>query len=505
MKKFAIYWPGEYVNRPNELALPQIKKATENMQKSLNKIGMNSYIVSSDVLDRSYKARDFLSHISDPLIGIHTHWVWSTNSIYGVALRENPLLLSSNFSPTWPGLVGLLNTSAGLTYMGKKHSRIWTSAKDWTNDDLFMSELETWCHTGAIPRASHEVNHMETPDKIGQKIQNLIDEIKQKPIIMAMLGDTSQGMINSYFGPKLLYKHGFIEEKIDQSWIIDWGKHVSDERIEAAFHFVKEKGVCFHWGEGEGDDFSPQSTKEQLRDYLAVLDILKEFHADCLGWQFQIGLLNLRPPSDFAEGLLNSTCRPESNGDTIVCATEADQGSVISAELLKRCLQAKGLHPAVFMHDMRWCGKWDNRDIWMLCNSGNCGAYAFNHDPNSLKNTHSYRQVKRKFPIAGGTMAGIGLPGEITWARIWIKNNELIMDIGKGEVVDLPANIRDEWWNNATPVWPFLPADLGVSKETIMSHYMSNHISVCYGDVFDEILALSHGLGFKVRVFKKIK
>jgi hypothetical protein len=36
-----------------------------------------------------------------------------------------------------------------------------------------------------------------------------------------------------------------------------------------------------------------------------------------------------------------------------------------------------------------------------------------------------------------------------------------------------------------------------------MGHYLSNHIAVAYGDVFGEMVALSHALGFKVRVLGK--
>ena len=172
----------------------------------------------------------------------------------------------------------------------------------------------------------------------------------------------------------------------------------------------RDKGVTFHWGEGDATDFTEDSTREQLRDYLVVLDLIDEFGADCIGWQFQIGLLNQRPPSDFAEGLLNSACRPESTGETIPCATEADQGNALPAELMKRLLKEKGLHHAVFMHDMRWAGEYEGRTVWMLCNSGSGGAYAYNQDPDSLQGVHSYRQIRRKFPIAGGTFSGYGRP-----------------------------------------------------------------------------------------------
>ena len=45
-----------------------------------------------------------------------------------------------------------------------------------------------------------------------------------------------------------------------------------------------------------------------------------------------------------------------------------------------------------------------------------------------------------------------------------------------------------------------MAADLGCSKETIMAHYMSNHIAVAYGDIFGEMVALSQSLGMTVRI-----
>ncbi len=223
-----------------------------------------------------------------------------------------------------------------------------------------------------------------------------------------MLGDTSMGMINGYFGPRLLNRHGFTEHKVDQAWIIDRGRRIADARIDDALRFVKDKGLTFHWGEAGNADFDEHATREQLRDYLAVLDLVKEFKADCLGWQYQLGLIPLRPPSDLAEGLFNSICRPESNGDTIACATEADQGNVIPMELLKRLLKQKGLHQAVMFHDVRWGARPRGLPLPLGAPqpSGSCGAYAFNHDPDTLRGAHSYRQPALYFPTPGGTFAG---------------------------------------------------------------------------------------------------
>ena len=77
------------------------------------------------------------------------------------------------------------------------------------------------------------------------------------------------------------------------------------------------------------------------------------------------------------------------------------------------------------------------------------------------------------------------------------------MDIGRGEVVKLPPATRDMWWEGTTRQWPFMAADLGISQQTLMAHYLSNHMAVAYGDIFEEMVALSQELGFRVRIMQK--
>jgi L-fucose isomerase-like protein len=364
-----------------------------------------------------------------------------------------------------------------------------------------MDRLDEWCSSGKI-RYSEEELHYSAPVTPEQQAlaAEVVSEIRRKRVLALMLGDTSMGMINGYFGPRLLAQHGFAEHKVDQAWLPVRVRDIKPERIDAAFKFVQEKGVQFHWREKGAEDFTEESTRAQLAMYLAALDLLAEFKADCLGWQYQLGLLPVLPPSDFCEGLLNSTCRPESNGDLVITSTEADQGNLIPMEIMKRLLLKKKLHQAVMFHDVRWGGEHKSRWLWVLLNSGSCGAYAFNHDPETLKGVHSYRQQAGYFPIPGGTFAGESLPGKMTWARCYIKNNELWMDIGRGEVIKLPPKTRDAWWEGTTRQWPFMAADLSCSMETVMAHYMSNHIAVAYGDIFGEMVAASLMLGFKIRI-----
>jgi L-fucose isomerase-like protein len=502
-KKVALFWPGDARAKPNELALPSIEEATQQMERALKKLGRDPYRVPG-FLSKPHEAIEKLGPIQDPMVGVCVHWFYGPHTTDGVMGKDNPLLLASNFSGRWPGLVGLLNTGACLESLGRRFSRAWTAAPDWTADPLFMERLDEWCSSGSIRYGEEEISRHATVTKPAAAIAaKVAGDLRKRRALILMLGDTSMGMINGYFGPRLLHHHGFTEHKVDQAWIIDRGRHIDDKRIEAAFAFVKEKGMTFHWREGAASDFGEAATKEQLRDYLVAKDLLEEFHADCLGWQYQLGLIPLRPPSDLAEGLLNSACRPETDGHPIACATEADQGNVVPMELMKRVLREKGLHEAVMFHDVRW-GAPDpsnpSRFLWVLLNSGSCGAYAMNHDPGSLTNVHSYRQPSLYFPTPGGTFAGESLPGEMTWARTYIRDGVLWMDLGRGDVVKLPPATRDEWWEGTTREWPFMAADMRMSRDTLMAHYLSNHVAVAYGDIFEEMFALSLELGFKVRV-----
>jgi L-fucose isomerase-like protein len=504
MKKVAIFLPGDYRPKPNEWATPQATEATNQLVAALKKLGRKPYVIKG-FIRKPDEAISKLGPIDDPMVGVFVHWTYAPHTCEGVVGKDNPLLLASNFSGTWPGLVALLNTSASLWSINRPHSRVWTDAKDWTKDKTFMARLDEWCSTGQIRYREDELHSAAPVSDSAVKIaQSVVDDIKKRRVLALMLGDTSMGMINGYFGPRLLAKHGFAEHKIDQAWLPVRMKEVKDKRVEDAFQFVLDKGVQFHWREKDAEDFTEESTKTQLREYLAVLDLIGEFKADCLGWQYQLGLIPVLPPSDFCEGLFNSVCRPESNGDLIITATEADQGNLVPMEIMKRLCLKKGLHQAVMFHDVRWGGYYQplNKFLWVLLNSGSCGAYAFNHDPDTLRGVHSFRQPAGYFPIPGGTFAGESLPGEVTWARAYIKNDAAWMDIGTGTVHQLPQKDLRYFWDNTTPQWPIMMADLHCSQETVMAHYMSNHIAVSYGDIFGEMVAASQMLGFKVRIMR---
>ncbi|MDF3070445.1 MAG: putative sugar isomerase, partial [Polyangiaceae bacterium] len=293
--KVAVYWPGDARDIPNQLARPNMEEATAQVIAALKKLGREPYLVEG-FLSKPHHAIEKLGPIQDPTVGVFAHWVYSPHTTDGVVGKDNPLLLASNFSGKWPGLVGLLNTGASLASLNRGFSRAWTDAPDWTQDEVFMERLREWCTTGKIAYETKAIRYSAPLAAAAVEMaREVADEIKARRILVLMLGDTSMGMINGYFGPRLLNRHGFTEHKVDQAWIIDRGRRIEEKRIDDALAFVKSKGLTFHWKEGDAQDFDESASREQLRDYLAVLDMVSEFKADCIGWQYQLGLIPLRP------------------------------------------------------------------------------------------------------------------------------------------------------------------------------------------------------------------
>ncbi len=290
-EKIALFWPGDARHKPNELALPEVTEATVQLERALAKLGRATYRVEG-FLAKPHEAIEKLGPIDDPMIGVCAHWFYAPHTTDGVVGKENPLLLASNFSGRWPGLVGLLNTGASLEMLNRRFARAWTSSPDFSADADFMDRLDAWCRTGRIAYAEDEISyHAPIARAASELAKRVADGIRRRRILILMLGDTSMGMINGYFGPRLLNLHGFTEHKVDQAWIIDRGRRIEDKRIDDAWSFVKDRGVTFHHGERGAADFDENATREQLRDYLVVLDLVNEFKADAIGWQYQLGMI----------------------------------------------------------------------------------------------------------------------------------------------------------------------------------------------------------------------
>jgi L-fucose isomerase-like protein len=110
------------------------------------------------------------------------------------------------------------------------------------------------------------------------------------------------------------------------------------------------------------------------------------------------------------------------------------------------------------------------------------------------------------FPNGGSTLRGISRPGEIVWSRIYVEDDQLAMDVGRGAAIALPAEETQRRWDATTPQWPIMHAVLyGVSRDQLMAQHKSNHVQVVYSNdaaAADRTLAvkaaMAHALGLRV-------
>ena len=206
-QRIALFWPGDGRDLPNELALPSVAEATRQMDAALRKLGKEPYLVDG-FLTKPHHAIERLGPVHDPMVGICVHWFYGPHTTEGVVGKTNPLLLASNFSGQWPGLVGLLNTGACLESLGRPFSRVWTDVPDWTKDEVFMARLEEWCRTGRIAYPEDDIAYSAPVSQAAAALAGEVArQFHERRALILMLGDTSMGMINGYFGPRLLNRH----------------------------------------------------------------------------------------------------------------------------------------------------------------------------------------------------------------------------------------------------------------------------------------------------------
>src|SRR6478735_9718474 len=189
--KIAMFWPGDARDVPNQLAMPSIKEATTQLERALKKLGREPYLVDG-ILSKPHHAIEKLGPVQDPMIGVCVHWLYAPHTCDGVVGKDNPLLLASNFSGRWPGLVGLLNTGASLESLGRPFSRAWTDAPDFSSDETFMAQLDEWCTTGAIRYGTQEIRyHAPISPAASALALEVAREIRERRVLILMLGDTS--------------------------------------------------------------------------------------------------------------------------------------------------------------------------------------------------------------------------------------------------------------------------------------------------------------------------
>jgi len=453
-----------------------------------------------------------------PLIVAEAVWQYSHHVLAGLTTHRGPILTVANWSGQWPGLVGMLNLNGSLTKAGVKYSTLWS--EDFT-DTFFRSKLRQWLKSGTV---THDLSHVRSLDKVrisgrAAKLgQQLGAELRSQKAIMGVFDEGCMGMFNAIIPDQALHACGVFKERLSQSALYHETMQTSKKDADAVLQWLEKKGMKFHLGPKHATDLTREQVRLQCKMYTAALRLADDFGCDAIGIQYQQGLKDLLPASDLVEGTLNNSDRPPVRsrdgkrelykGGPLVHFNEVDECAGLDGLMTCRVHRALGQPVESTLHDVRWGAPYGDDYVWVLLISG---AAPPAHFIRGWKGAEGFRQPAMYFPNGGSTLRGVSKPGEIVWSRIYVENESLHMDIGRGGVVQLPKAETERRWQGTTPQWPIMHGvTYGVSRDQLMAKHKANHIQVAYArdaKSADECLfakaAFARALGMQVNVCGK--
>ncbi len=444
---------------------------------------------------------------ASPVVVVVSSWAWAHHVAGGLKRHEGPILVMGNFDGTWPGLVALLNHSATFDRMGIRHSRIWTDS--FSKDADFLRRLKEWTTSATITYPRDHVSTLE-PGAIPAEARRLGDEIARDILrrkrILGQFDPGCMGMLNAVMSPDKLAGIAMPVEYLSQSDLLAEMSLVKPDDARRVYEWLVGRGVSFDWGKRPAC-LTESQVLEQMKMYIAAGRIHARYGLSAIGIPYQYGLVRSTVASDLPEGMLNNRDRPEiydeegnapvQPGEPIIHFNEGDIGSAVPQVLMNEILRRKSLPPETTLHDVRWGGSVHGEFIWCLEISGGAppehlGGWA---------RTTVHRQPEMYFPRGGGTCSGVSKPGPITWARFYESFGEIGMDIGTGDVVELPSDELNKRRESTTKEWPIANVRLpGYGRDELMATHMSNHMTICYGSIAAELAGASSSLGIPVRV-----
>jgi L-fucose isomerase-like protein len=429
-----------------------------------------------------------------PLIVAEAVWQYSSHVLAGLSKHRGPILTLGNWSGQWPGLVGLLNLNGSLTKAGVRYSTIWSES---FTDPFATDAIGEWLRTGTI---WHDVSHARplTATSFGADFATDHDRgstlgltLQRDQAILGVFDEGCMGMYNAIIPDHLLNPLGLFKERLSQSALYAAMQQVPSARSQAHYQWLRKQGMRFALGTDEATELTEHQVLEGLAMYDAAVQLAASFGCAAIGIQYQQGLKDTCVASDLAEGLLNNPDRPPVIGPdgkelfpgrAVPHFNEVDECAGVDALLTDRVWHDFGLDPSNTLHDVRWGAPVKDHGVdefvWVFEISGAAPA---SHFIGGYTGATGERQPAMYFPRGGSTLKGVSRPGEIVWSRIYVADDALHMDIGRGGVVRLSDAETNRRWAATTPQWPIMHAVLyGVSRDQLMAKHQANHIQVAY-------------------------
>jgi len=513
--EYAIIAVGDLRNSANVTCWSEQKAFEESIKEIFQKAGKSEKLKRAHgLINTSQGVHGFLSSAKlgdEAFVHIHPKativipsavWAYSHHVLEGLRNHEGNILLLSNDSGTYPGMVFLLQLRASLSKLGKKYSI------GWGND--LTDQLNEYFRTEDIKHDTSHVRDLGDLTEYRDKYSADMDRgktaalyVKKKGFRMGVFDEYCMGMFAAVIEDSLL-PPGVTKERLSQSALYAKMLTVPQSTIERHREWLKKQKMRFAGVNGgmatlvsQGTDEIQHLTERQIQEQLAMYDaaaqIGDEFGCMAVGIQYQQGLKDICAASDLAEGLLNATKRPPVFspdgrelyiGRPVICFNEADECCGLDSMMTYLVWTDLGMLPDTSLHDVRWVkpyrgnGIKNEIDVWIWEISGsvpatwNIGEYA---------GSIGERQPAMYFRLGGSTLKGVSKPGEIVWSRIYTKEKKLHMDIGRGGIVQLPPEETQQRWKETTEQWPISSAvTYGVTKNQFIAQHHSNHVNMAY-------------------------
>jgi len=439
-------------------------------------------------------------------------WQYSHHVLPGLRSHRGPILTLANWSGQWPGLVGLLNLNGCLRKAGVPYSTLWS--QDFT-DPFFQQGIRQWLRQGTITHDASHVRDLDVsalPAEEAELGRALARQLKGQKAILGVFDEGCMGMYNAIIDDELLNPLGVFKERLSQSALVAAMRGVADEEAQTVRTWLDRRGMRFVTGPNPDTGLTDAQILEQCKMYIAAVRIAHDFGCDVIGIQYQQGLKDMAPASDLAEGLLNNPDRPpvfDRAGNELFAGralphfNEVDECAGVDALVTNRVWSAMGLDPSTTLHDVRWGEhyKGDGIDdfVWVFQISGAAPA---SHFQGGYAGAISERQPSMYFRLGGGTLKGVGKPGEIVWSRVFVESGRLHLDLGRASVVQLPEAETMRRWQETTSQWPIVHAVLhGVSRDQFMARHAANHLNVVYAP---SAAVANQALAAKAAVFAEL-
>jgi L-fucose isomerase len=448
----------DYIHANEDRLVAALEAAGHEVVRAPEAVSANTLATS---LARGIEAADV-----DLTVLHYCVWAFPHFTMLAAGALSGPLVLLAHLDPQQPGMVGMLAAGGALDQIGRRHTRLWGDPGD---GDLIAA-------LGVRANAAAAVKRLRG---------STFGRIGGRPMGMnTAVANTDQWQ----------RQFGVDVEEIDQWEIVRRAEAADQAEKTKAREWLEQHATVRY----DGVKLTPELLERQIGSYLAMRELIDEWHLDFSGIKGQPELTQHFATMDVAEAFLNDPYDWNGPKETHVCATEADMDGALTMQLLKHLSGT----PVLFA-DVRHYHA--DRDIWDLCNSGQHATWfaARSDDPaENLAKVTLYPEVFF-FPAGGASIQHVAAPGGMTLARLTRDDGRYRLQLMLGEFETYDEETTSALTAQSTPEWPHAFARLDAPAETFLSRFGANHIHAVPGDRRAELRAVCEQLDITLDEFAR--